>query len=362
MTETMRYLGYRLKKSLPRLAVITVIALIIALISVNDSLQHITYEDTAGGFIHTPRSGLGTMGVLMGILASIIPIVELAEFKNRRNLDTLCFFPLKRSHLAAAVFVGGFLQLIIAYTIAFFAGFIYINLSTDTLATGYMIPYFFLSLLVGLVIYAFFSFLFHEANTTVDGIIFCVMWIFVMQIVLYQLGQLFPWTPLGDMNESQKPTASALLFNNIRDTLELVGDWMNVYIPLNNLNIYFTGLVDLRMKDYLREMMDMWYMYVVWGGIGLACIAGFIARFAKKSPHRIGEISSTPFGYKVLIPLVGYSFLLSGYMADDIASVIIIFIAMTVGYIIYRRGVRFKKSDIVCLLCGLILPVLGSIF
>lgn len=388
MIETMRYLVYRLKRKLPWLAVMTVTTLIITLISVNDALHSHGYDETLDQVVEKPASGLGTLAAILVVMAIVIAVIELSEFKSRRNLDTLFFLPLRRDKMAIAVFLGGYIQWMIVYTVSFLASFIYINVYTDTLATAYMIPYYFLSLLLGLVIYAFICFFFNEGNTTIDGVVFCLVWCFIITLIVSQVAELIPtYRPVAyeppliseDVGLEIRPEDGSSIIlgsdgkyyveyneafmytNRVRDWLSEAGEWMLIYAPVDRVTSYVQGLVehnDIRANYRWEEIQDMWYMFVVWGVIGVACLVGFILRFAKKKTHLVGEISSTPFGYKTLIPVVGYTFIL-GNVRYGIGNVVVSIIGMAVAYIVYRRGVRFKKSDVIILICSLVPLIAG---
>jgi hypothetical protein len=86
-------------------------------------------------------------------------------------------------------------------------------------------------------------------------------------------------------------------------------------------------------------------------------IAGTVYFFSRKRAESAGEISDTPVGYKVLIPVTTGMLI---YWALEAGGGIISLLALifaTVSYIIYRRGVRLKAFDIVviaaCFVCFL---------
>jgi hypothetical protein len=41
---------------------------------------------------------------------------------------------------------------------------------------------------------------------------------------------------------------------------------------------------------------------------------------------------------------------------------VMIFVAMVIGYIVYRRSFKLKASDIICTGCGVIAMLLGAMF
>lgn len=106
-------------------------------------------------------------------------------------------------------------------------------------------------------------------------------------------------------------------------------------------------------------------MFFVWGAIGIASAVGYVVAFVKKGAEKAGEISSSLFGYKLLIPIYGYSLLmLFDWLEFDSLDfmVVLIFIAMVIGYIIYRRSFRLKASDLIFTGCGVIAMILGAMF
>jgi hypothetical protein len=93
--------------------------------------------------------------------------------------------------------------------------------------------------------------------------------------------------------------------------------------------------------------------------VGILASLGFFLRFKRKGAHMAGEVSDTIFGYKLLIPLYGYALLL---MYSDLSVMtVLIFALMLIGYFIYRRGFKIRKSDIIFIVCGIIPMILSAI-
>ena len=155
-----RFLCYRLKNSVMKMVILAVMCVLIDLIVLHECID-----------AHMPeynQSALYMLATLLCILSSLIPVLELAGLKNRRNLDTLYFFPIGRKKMALAYFASGFLQVVAIYTVMFLMHFSYLLLNTDYFALGYMIPYYFLSLVFAFVIYSVYAFIFMQANTVAD--------------------------------------------------------------------------------------------------------------------------------------------------------------------------------------------------
>ena len=86
--------------------------------------------------------------------------------------------------------------------------------------------------------------------------------------------------------------------------------------------------------------------------IGLLSSVGFVWSFSKRRTEKVGDISDSWFGYRVLIPIYLYECLLASGMGSYAG--IYFYIAAVVAYFLYRRSFRLKKSDILVLAFGLI--------
>ena len=339
-----RYLGYRLEKAASRMLVFTILAVVLNWLVVTESIGRLN--------VYNNETGIYMLAIILGCLCTIVPILELSDFKNRRNLDTLYFFPIKREKMAAVHFVCGFIQVFVVYSVTFFSSWIHLALQTHYFALEYMFFYYILSLLLGFVMYSIFAFLFIQGNTVADGILFCVLWMFIILIV-------------GSVVRSE------ILRNYIADTkywensANLVTDWGIIYSPINNLTVIFQDLIEVNKHSleyyyksayaarYIREM----YMFFVWGAVGIAAAIGYFITFIKKGAEKTGEISDSWFGYRLLIPLYGYSLLI--FWNSEIILTALIFALMIIGYIVYRRGFKLKSGDLIVVGCGVLAFILG---
>ena len=340
-----KYLGYRLEKSVPRTLIFAIIALAINFVTVSESIgrSSVAYNET----------GIYILAIILGGLCTLIPILELSDFKNRRNLDTLFVFPINRWKMALVHYVSGLVQTVSVYSLCFFSTWIYLEFQTDYFALGYMFFYYILSLLVGIGIYSIFCFLFSQGNTEADGILFCFLWIFALFIVGWEIRVEFLKSFIFDTEywESSANFAS---------------DWGMIYSPLNNLTVIFQDLIEVNQHSqeyystgaYAARYMSDCYMFFVWGALGIAATVGYFITFIKKGAEKAGEISDSWFGYRVLIPAYGYSLLL---MFDlDMIMTVLVFALMIGAYVVYRRGFKFKPSDIIVTGCGVLAVLLGG--
>jgi hypothetical protein len=212
-----------------------------------------------------------------------------------------------------------------------------------------MLPYYFLSLLLGTVIYSVFMFLFNEGNTVADGVLFCLLWIFLLNIASY--------TVISQCLE-QKLWPTSVVMN--------LTDWGIIYTPINHLTVLFQDLIEINHPSQwdrsVVSIKEHCYMFFVWGAVGIAAAIGYVLRFVKKGAERAGEISTSWLGYRILIPIYGYCLiLLTASDSGPSTMSLLTFALMIIGYVIYRRSFRLKKSDIIVTAAGLIPVILTFI-
>jgi len=345
MTSFRRYFVYRLGRALPRTIAFTVVSVLFTWLTVTESISRI--------YVETDETGIYMLAIILGAACTLIPIFELYEFKSRRNLDTLYFFPIKREKLALAHFLCGSVQVLVIYTVSFLSAWIHLALQTNYFKLVYMIPYYFLSLLLGAVMYSVFSFLFLQGNTITDGLLICGLWVFVLQIVVWVI-------------------RTELIYTFFKDTVlwtetSNIPSWFGIYTPINNLTVIFQDLIEVNRHSlpyYYKDSraatyLSQGYMFFIWGAAGIASAVGYFLTFVKKGAEMAGERSDSIFGYKLLIPLYGYSLL--AFYSDEPIMAVLIFALMAVAFVIYRRGFKFKPCDLVVMVCGIIAMLFGSI-
>ena len=339
-----RYFSYRLKQGALRTLVLTLISLVITLTVADDC--------TSGRLVEYRTTGIYILAIIIGVFCTLMPFLELAGFKNRRNLDTLYFFPISRGNMALAHYLSGLLQVFVIYSVCFFSMWGMLALTNSGFALGYMIIYYPLLFLLGVMIYSVMSFLIIQANSVVDGIFFCGLWAFALFLAI--------WVVRNFLLRKYIINTPAW-----SDTVDFA-TWGMIYAPINNLTVIFQDLIEVNRvgeaaiynytSRWAEIYMDQAYMFAVWGAIGIAAAIGYFVTFRRKSAHEAGEISDSWFGYKSLIPAYGYMLLMI-YGRLDIMSFIIIAL-MVIGYVIYRRGFKLKKGDIAFIIGGIIPIVL----
>jgi hypothetical protein len=94
---------------------------------------------------------------------------------------------------------------------------------------------------------------------------------------------------------------------------------------------------------------------VLWTLIAVACVVGLVLCFKRQRIEDLGGISSSPFGYMSLIPIMSATLVLLSLHT----ALLVIF--TFVWYIVYRRGFRFKIPDIIVMGTTLVASIVESI-
>jgi hypothetical protein len=247
-----RYLAYRLKQSWLRTLIFAVLSVLLTQAVVVDEISPQNHKE----------SGLYILAIILGFLCTVIPIMEIAEYKNRRNLDALYSFSISRKKLALLHYLNGWIQVVIIYTVAYSHACLMLLTYPTRFHLIHLLPYYFLSLCVGLVMYSVFLFLVEEANTESDGVIFCVLGIFVPVLLLISI------EPIIDrLTDWRIPPA-----------------WGCVYEPIDSLTVIFQHWIHAPEKASwgVENALREWYIFIPWGVIGVAAAIGYFNTFSGK--------------------------------------------------------------------------------
>lgn len=295
MTSFKNYFFYHFKNTFLRLIVLCVFSLL--LIATNMSYYDKYYSPAVFGY-------------LLGILCTLVPILELSGFKKRRNLDSLFSLPVSRKKQALIHYLNGLMHITTVYTTCFIVMFIYLAVKNNRDASGYFVAYYLLSLAMASFIYSVFMFVFNQANTIVDGVIFEILAAYSLFWLVQAIRVVFGLEVSGPLYTIYSPFGNDGLFQLVRDELP--------FIPWKSL-----------------------VMCITWVLIGIACMFGYLYTFEKTRVENVGGISNALFGYKLYIPLWASTLLVLG----GSFLFIFIYVSMFIGYIIYRRGVKLTMID-----------------
>lgn len=346
------YLRYILKKNRLRNIIMVIMGVLYVSITLPSLILPYSIGAEQDQFRHC---GIDLLSVILSILCTIVPIFEFSQFNNKRNLDTVYSMPIGRDKISLAHFAGGFIDVIFVYTCIFIYYLSYVLLNSTCFAVEFIPLFYVISLIFGFIIYSLFTFVFTKANTTFDGVMFCLFWIAAIFLVLFATPFLISEFS-GELIESYPIEYSF---------------WGVAYFPIASITEVFTTLIEVNRYTSSVSLFedDELTVFIIgaacWLIIGILTTYGFLKTNHRKSADKTEEISTSPFGYKTMIPLCSYSLMIiliqELFLTESNIFCVIIYISMIIGYIIYRRGVKFKKSDLIMLGIGLLLLVYGFI-
>ena len=356
MKSFLKYFRYHSGSTVIRFLVILVLAVLLSAVVCSFD----RHEVMMGGYQELKYPAIGVSGSVEGlafiaaVLASVLPMLELMGFQNRRNMDTLLTLPVSREKMATVHFVNGMIQLVLTVTAIFLVAFFKMIPYFDVFDVGRLWVYYAFTLMGAAIVYAVFSFFFLQANTIADGIVFMALWssfpaLFVACIQeVFDLGR-------GDM----KGLDWSYFF--VFSPLTVVGNTLGASVTPT---YYYDpeGGPSVILHDYSYhgkwEQVDTTCM-IMWGIVALLCIVGYLITFRFKRSEQIGGISSSWFGYRTLIPLIAFSFIFALSASEIPVAAALILVGMVVGYVIYRRGFRFKIPDFISMGAFVLFAVLG---
>ena len=268
--------------------------------------------------------------IIIVILCTGLPMIEMSSFNSRKYLDSAFSFPISRISMLSVNLINGFLQFLLAYTISFVWYAIRLAPCADKLNFGMIWAFFFISLLYSLFLYCFNAFFFSLCNSTVDGAITAIAWQHILCPLMLTLVDMF--------NFDTKDFDLDYLFYGI------------VWYPLGTISeIYDSAAAGSRYyyNHFEKDIKSIPIIMIVVTVLAILFAAGTLFFFNRKRTESAGEISDTPVSYKVLIPICAAMLLYWSLEGGGGIVSLFALIFTTVGYIIYRRGVKLKFSDLV---------------
>ena len=324
-----------------RTLVLSVLALLLAFTFITTTIWTGDYYTQNGQkqFTTTVTGSVSVLGFIAAVLATIIPILELLGFKNRRNMDALLVLPVSRTKMALAHYLNGMLEMLFINAICFLMGIFKLLPAAYVFPIWAMLPFYALLMLSAILLYSIFFFIFMQANTIADGVIFMALHSVLGMLVVAMIEENAN-VRISDMQWSYFSPYSPVAF-----TTSLFERFITPQVR------YVTdegpsALISKAVTKLGWDSLNTFYM-VLWCVIAIAAFVGFLYFFKNLRPERIGGISNSPFGYMTLIPAFALSYILAGL--SGITWGVIILITSIVGYIIYRRSVRLKLPDLICL-------------
>ena len=209
----------------------------------------------------------------------------------------------------------------------------------------YLPPLLLLPIPAALLLYAYFCFLFNEANSTADGCIFMFA------------GALLPLVLLGVFQNYTVRVDG----QRVETVIDKIDEMHSLpYFNLWKINDIFGDGLNHRNLSFSYDKMDI-SIIVIWCIISILAAIGFYLAFSRKRTENIGDISSSLVGYRSFIPISMFCIAAYSFQGGEVALCIIGIIAAIIGYMIYRRRMRLKVSDFICIGASVAISIAFSI-
>lgn len=329
-----KYFVYELKKAL---FAICSIALIMTAITVAAILT------TPYSVRSIPESGIRAVVFMTVVLAAVVPIWMMSYRMKKRSVDLYYSLPLKRTQILRVKYLLGLIAVYAPYSVAFFLGALaaVIRYPSGAIAGEYYFAAYFAALPAIFCIYGIMSFVFTRAQRTLDGIVFVIFWLFAMFAVASVVGRFFDGI-------------QARLFTPIA--------------PLSQVSYSFRDYIELpnwsgsRYGDNYLVNMTIGFILT-----GLQAVAATVMLFVlepKSKTENVGGVSYSPFGYKVMIPLLTICLFINIDMVGRLYSVLLAVIVACCSYMLialYKHTFKIGKLQAIIFVSTIVLGIALSI-
>lgn len=333
MNRAMGYFKNRFKSTGIRLPAMCLLAMLVTFSAYNGGVTEyiVRYQRYLDGkMMHEPVFGMhGTwMWLIATAFCFIIALMELSAFNDRRFLDTVRSSPLSNTALVLSHVGNGIVQ----YTLVYFcicASMLAAHIPVmKMIHVGSLIEYFIVTYIIALALYCFFSLTFTFGNTVFDGAAISLVWSFTPFLI------------------------EGAVYNTLHNAYGIKCD--------NSFHLKFLPYNYLAMADdkynalYTREAAYAFspYPFAVLG-ISLAvmavCLCFAVLRIKTRRTERAGETSDFILGYKALIPAVVLSAGVAVELQDEPIVVTLLVVAEVIGFVMYKRGFKFKPKELIAI-------------
>ena len=339
-----KYFAYELKKNA---FVIGFLALICVIVYLTPILS------TQADDLVISDAELWFSSVIGGVLATIVPVSMLSYKMKRRSVDLYYSLPLSHGGVLAVKYLVGLIALYVPYTLSYWLGAFVVMAKTASATFDffpvYYLPHYFASLLPLFMMYAISAFAFTRANTNLDGIVFVIFWALAAFCVAQAL---------------QSPTfrTEPVVINGLYEYQTVYPECFIYFFPLDFTTSRFQYLLT-------GDAITLMPAYTVNAALGIAftsllaigSTAGIFLLEKGAKAENVEQISESPFGYRVMIPLFTASLLATLEINNDL-EFCIFFVFIVIGAfavtILYKRTIKIGKKQAIVYGCSVALGLL----
>ncbi len=280
--------------------------------------------------------------VFLAVAAIGMPVWAMNYRMNTRSCDMYYSLPITRRKLFAINFLLGFAVITAAYTIAFFLGFFVALGRIDHIIHVHYLWLYLALIIPTFSVYALSTFFFTRATCTRDGVVFILMSILPAAFI------------------TQAIANAANFFGYVGRMI-----YTDAFFPFSTITWIidsFTHIVNLGTTKALDLETISFAASTVF--FTLAATAATVWMFYSEKTAKsenCGQISSSPFGYRSMIPILAISSYLIAAAMDEIILAVpifgLVFVASYALEALYKRTLKIGWKSFIFLVAYL----LGSI-
>ena len=346
-----------------RPVIFSVLGLLILLITCSSTYNNWNTNNSA---ILITQSMIGYVTTFAAIVATLMPILEFSHFNNKKNIDTLFSLPLDKNKMLLAHYLNGALQIFLSVTIVYAVWLItWVYAPYTKIHEGYSLLIYPFITLCALIVYTLYSFIFLQANTTVDGCTFMFLYSFVFYILTFTVFRFFDKHFSNDFVNELSNICRYAFPESILSRMSVIANnlitphmnWITISGYDHTIRVYEYK----KISDVIQRFDASIYVPLFFVVLSVAGVYVTAKTFKKRSPLNVGEISESWLGYRILGPIFSICGVLifNNDSILDAPLVIFVLIFMFLGYMLYRRGLRFKIPDIAVMAIAVLLTIFG---
>lgn len=347
----LKMIKHYLKKRTLFIFIISIFSLLLSFVIVHSGKFLRTYyiEDNVyrEGPADFPVSFITTMAC---IFCTIIPIFEFSFKMSKVNIDQMYSLPIKREKLFLAKYFVGLIETLIPITIISIDSLLTVVFSEHMFELKYFVPYYFCLIGLCFILYSTIAFFFTRGNTFIDGIINVIFIIFFFVIFSLALNRTVFYGNKGLLEVENY---------FIYSPLSLIADVFNkkmIEKAIISIGYQYFNSIMFKLSDIISV--------IVMAIVGLVSFVLFILLNKKDKAENCMQITNSWFSYRFMIP--AYISMIIMIVGDNITyeTLIYILIGGFTAYLLYRRNLKFKKTDyitfIVCIVVALLVSYVFS--
>lgn len=337
-----KYVVHLLRKNLFPLAIFTLFCTLLYVVPV--AAENYSVWNTRGS-PYSPNLYCGSISAALGVLSVVIPVWLFSYKMDRRSVDLHYALPISRTKILLARFLVGLILLYGSYTVAYIWGVLVTAVKVRRLHLVYFLFLYLASLLPAFLTYSVTAFVYTRANTVWDGIVSVIGAMCVFAAAAQAVSGLC--------------AAYGLFLNSID------GAWFFPFMPLAWETELLGGAIvtgtpkiwfDVATSRYAADVGRV-VGGALWVLLSVGATAGLILSEKRSRAETCGQVSSSPFCYKVQLPV--YAVLLMvlslAYSNGPTLPILAVFAILLLS-LLYKRTVKvgwiYAAVIVVCLVVG----------